>query len=43
MIEICKEKKIKKCKVTYEVLNHRDLQTKQIKKHVSPSSLAHFH
>jgi len=30
-------------KVTYEVLNHRNLTTKQIKQHVSPSSLAHFH
>jgi len=30
-------------KLAYEVWNHRNLQTKQIKKHVSPSSLAHFH
>jgi len=30
-------------RVTYKVLNDRNLQTKQIKKHVSPSSLAHLH
>jgi len=29
-------------KVTYEVLNDRNLQTKQMKKHVSPNSLAYF-
>jgi len=30
-------------KVTYKVLNDWNLQTKQIKKHVHPSSLTHFH
>jgi len=30
-------------KVTYEVLDDRNLQTKQNKKHVSPSSLAKFY
>jgi len=37
MVKICKEKQ-KNTKDTYEVLNDRNLQTKQIKKHV-----AHFH
>jgi len=40
MIEICKEKHIKKTrKVTYEVLKDQNLKTKQVKKDVSPSSI----
>jgi len=33
----------KTLKATYEVSNDRNFQTKQIKKHISPSSLAQFH
>jgi len=43
MIEFCKENQNQKeRKVTYEVLNGRNLQTKQIKKTLK-SKLAHFH